>query len=193
MSTPRHVSGFTLVEVLIAFAVTFVVLALLMSMTSDMLRFAEEEQMQNAIERETALLLDYLKRDVKAARVVYTSFPNTSPSAQVLVFELPEFDDAGCPLPNTFDYVVYAHDSDEGEVTRTVYNDAAGLEPLTSTALPARYTSLTVFADGDPIESLPPGETVRNLQISLSRSGDPDGRFQYSRTLVATSTLRNSD
>jgi len=184
--------GFTLVEVIIASGIMTFGAALLVSITVDMHRFSVEEQMQNEIERETTLFLDYFSRDTMNAAGVQLEYPGTSKNGDKIVFKVPEFDSLGLRIPEEYDYVIYEHLPGKDYVTRSVFDDAEGDLFVSDIVLPFSQTHWWTFVNGVPLSQLDKVEGIRELQASLMRNGSVAG-FDYQRRMIATSTLRNSE
>lgn len=183
-------SGFTLLEVIFATGVFALGSALLVSVTVGTVGFSHEEQMQNAVERETTLFLQYLQRDVLQAAAVSSVFPVKTPGATKLVLKVPEFDEFGVHRWKEFDYVLYAYYKDAGQAVRTVYDDELGTIQLASMEIPAVECLLRYFADGRNLATVSEFEAIKNVQMSAQRE-DTEREFEYTRRFVAASTLRN--
>jgi type II secretory pathway pseudopilin PulG len=193
MRTSTRKSGFTMTEVIFAVAISLMTVSLVMSLTTNMLEFAEEEQMQNEIEREMTLLLDYFKRDTKIASGVVLDYPAVSTStAQALVFEIPEFDAEGIAVPGGYDYVAYEHFWESRDTRRTIYDDDQGLQVKDRRMIDAGECWFWAFANGVPLESIEDPSTIDTIQISAFRHDyAQDWTRYYWRSFVVASTLRN--
>lgn len=188
----RYNSGFTLVEVIISSAVMTLGAALLVSMTVDMHRFSMEERMQNEIEQETTLFLDYFSRDTMAAAGIQLTFPGTSKKSEKVIFRIPEFDSLGIRVADQYDYVVYEYRPKTDYITRSVYDDDEGKFFISETTLPFSRTFWASFADGVPLAEIANPEAINNIQASLARDGYAAG-LDYSRRLINVTTLRNAE
>jgi type II secretory pathway pseudopilin PulG len=193
MSSAKKNSGFTLTEVVFAVAVSFMTIGVVASLTSNMLQFSEEEQIQNEIERETTLFLEHVKRDVKHASEVVLDYPAVAGSqADVLVFKMPEFDEGGVAIPGQFDYVTYEHFWETDKTRRTVYDDDLGLEQKEQKIIDAGECWFWAFANGEPIEYIADPDMIDTIQISAYRQDyEPNGAYYYWRSFVVASALRN--
>lgn len=195
MKQVRKNAGFTLTELVFAVGVSFMTIALVASLTTNMLEFSEEEQMQNEIERETTLFLEHLKRDVKHASGVVLNYPGVATSqAQTMVLKVPEFDESGVAIPGEYDYVAYEYFWYTEMTRRTVFDDDLGTVVKNQKAIEAGETWFWAFANGVPIEAVPDPDLVNTIQISAYRyDNDPRLKHYYWRTFVVASALRNAD
>lgn len=184
-------SGFTLAEILTGIVVLSMTTAILMAMLGQMLDFAEEERIQNEIEREVTLFLDYLERDIKSAAGLVVDYPAGSPSSQVLALKIPEFEESGLPKsPMTYHYVVYTYSYESGETTRTVFADEDGVVQLSTMKIDNGPCYLVAMADWQPIDYVTNPEDVDNIEIAVLRYENNKNRF-YWRSFVMESLMRN--
>jgi prepilin-type N-terminal cleavage/methylation domain-containing protein len=193
MKSAQRKSGFTLLEILFASAVMLISTSMLVSLSINVAQFGEEEQMQNEIERETSLLLDYMERDIKSAVAVVADYPgDVSYSDFSIVLKLPEFDESGLPIADAFDYVLYEYSQDSEKVFRTVFDDAeAGVEKK-SIGIDVGRCFFTVLADGEPTTDLSADRAAKTIEVEASRYDDVRQRY-YNRSFVIASTLRNPE
>lgn len=190
----RHAdqSGFTLVEVIFASGILTACTALVVSSTVNTLLFSHEEQMQNAIERETTIFLEYFNRDILGAAAACSDYPAASRGAKCMVLKVPEFDEFGVHTQGVFDYVLYEYFPETGRAVRTVYDDDLGEYPLWTIEISAGDCDLSYFADGKSLSAYKEFEPVKTLQLSASRYEKEHG-LEYSRNFVTALTLRNLD
>jgi len=186
----QHQAGFTFIEVLIAGGVMTLGAAMLASFTFHVQQFSVEEQVQNEIERETALFLDYFCRDAMSSVGIVLDYPGTLSNSDTIVFKIPEFDSLGLHIAETYNYVVYDYVAGAGKVKRSVYDDAEGYLLLNETEIPFSSAYWASYGDGRLIEEMVNADSVRSLQSSIMRY-ESLGNRSYSRSFVAASTLRN--
>jgi len=191
MKHAERKAGFTLLEVLFASAVMLLGTSLLISLSVNVAQFAQEERMQNEIERETSLLLAYIQRDIKSSVAVVADFPGVSPySGSSVVLKVPEFDETGLIIADSFDYVVYEYYYESEKTTRTVYDDAEGQTEKSSIGIDVGRCFFVVFVDGEPSVDLVEDRAAQTVQVSAYRYDDVRQRY-YDRSFVIASTLRN--
>jgi prepilin-type N-terminal cleavage/methylation domain-containing protein len=185
-------SGFTLPEVVIALGVLSFGMAMLASLSIYTLRYSHEEQMQNSVERRTALFLEYFHRDIMAAAAVLPDFPGVSKKAKSLILKVPEFDEFGIHARGTFDYVVYEYFDEPGRAVRTVYDDELGGWQIESMEISAGSCGLKYLADGKSLPAIKDFTTIQTLQLAALQQEEEHG-FEYTRSYVTASTMRNPD
>lgn len=183
-------SGFTLLEVIFATGIFSLGATLLVSLTVGTVGFSHEEQMQNAVELEKTLMLDYYGRDILEAAAVNSSFPTMGPGTKGVVFKVPQFDEYGVHTCGEFDYVVYAYTPKTGRVSRTVYDDELGTMQLAKMEIPAANCNISYFADGKNLSTVKEFAEIQTLQLS-AKQDETEREFEYSRRFVTASTLRN--
>ena len=185
--------GFTIVEVLFASAVMLIGTSLLVSLTVNVAQFSEEERMQNEIERETSLLLAYIQRDVKSSVTVVADYPGVSTYyGSSFVLKVPEFDESGLIVADSYKYVVYEHPYDSETTIRTVYDDAEGQVESTSIGIDVGECFLIVLVDGEPAYNLTEDRAASTVEVGAYRYDNVRNKY-YNRSFVIASTLRNPE
>lgn len=184
-------TGFTLIEVLFSSVVMLAGTSLLVSLSVNVAHFESEEQMQNKIERETSLFLDYLDRDIKSAVGVIADFPASSwDYGSTVTLKMPEFDESGMSVADTYDYVFYEYNYQDQATYRTVYDDAEGSVEKTRIKIPAGRCSFMAYADDQPLYSLQGEIEADAVQLSVYVYDDVRQDY-YVRWFDVASTFRN--
>jgi hypothetical protein len=164
---------------------------MLMSFSFHVQQFSIEERVQNEVERETTLFLDYFCRDVMSSVGVVLDYPGLSPYAQTLVLKIPQFDSLGLQVPESFNYIVYEYVQGSDSMTRWVYGDADGTALVGGISIPFSSAYWESYGDGHPVDLMVNADSIRNLQASIMRYESINNRV-YSRSFVAASTPRNT-
>ncbi|MFN7517445.1 MAG: hormogonium polysaccharide secretion pseudopilin HpsC [Dolichospermum sp.] len=125
-------AGFTLVELLIALAMSSVIITLLLQFMINIITTDSDEQIKINSEQEIQIALDYISRDLQQAIYIYDAaginkinpqlrYPNDNTKTPILVFWKREISDNNSPGEDNSSLVVYYLDNSSS----TIWSKAA--------------------------------------------------------------------
>lgn len=186
--------GFTLVEMLLALAVTIIIGVYFASILVNNSGFFYK---QTAIINEGLSLNDAVSeidKNIRQASSVAAGYPEASPTytsgSETLVLKLPAFSDTGT-ISNTYDYVVVAKDAANPKVVRLLtFPDSQSIRPSTDLVLTTMLESITFsYLDKNNNPVTPSSAAVVSFEVKVSpKLGSIGGS---SRTATMVTTLRN--
>ncbi len=128
LKRPRK--GFSLIEVLIASAISLMATTAVLSIFIAASRMSVEAFFQNQATMQARSVIDTLTRDVRSAVEVETSYGAFNANSSTLILKLPAIDNNGFPtnVDSNFDRIIYHRDDQERMIRQVVAHGSSSRE-----------------------------------------------------------------
>lgn len=185
--TKKRPNGMTLVELLVAAALSLLLLDVLFMIFWQSYKTNQKNYLANDMQMRTKKAVDTIKQDITKTNLVLDTYSGYSSDGDTVILKIPRLDASQSPIAGVFNYIIYEPDpADPAKLHKTEIIDAAS----TTTHLASDVSNLTfTYKDNLGNTLINNFPLVAQINLSLTLTNTQGGN--YAVTYSTTGTLRN--